>query len=49
MIFYNNVLLELEKMIHTFIFSTLMFVLPHPIKQIQNLLIQDRSFILAPK
>jgi hypothetical protein len=49
MIFYNNRLLELEKVINSYIFSTLMYVTPHPIKQIQKLLIQDRNFILAAR
>jgi hypothetical protein len=49
MIFYNNRLLELIKVINSFIFSNIIYVIPHPIKQIQNLLIQDRNFIQAAR
>ncbi|WP_419764447.1 MAG: hypothetical protein ACNI28_11825 [Arcobacter sp.] len=49
MIFYNNRLLELAKVFNFFIFSNIIYVIPHPVKQIQKLLIQDRNFILAAR
>lgn len=49
MIFYNNRLLELAKVINSSIFLNIICVISHPVKQIQNLLIQDRNFILAAR
>ncbi|ADG92883.1 hypothetical protein Arnit_1224 [Arcobacter nitrofigilis DSM 7299] len=49
MISYNNRLLELEKVFNSFIFSNIMYIIPHPIKQIQNILIQDKNFILGAR
>jgi hypothetical protein len=47
MAFYNNALLELEYVIDVYILSYIVYILPQPIKFIQNLLIQDKIFIIA--
>ncbi|XPV67500.1 MAG: hypothetical protein ACNI25_09245 [Halarcobacter sp.] len=49
MCFYNNKLLDLEYVFDLLIKSNDMYIIPRPIKQIQNLLIQDRNFILAAR
>ena len=47
MFLYTKKLLELEHIIDLCIASHVIYVIPRPIKQIQNILIQDKNFILA--
>ena len=47
MFYYNKKLLELEHITYLSISVCITNIIPHPIKQIQNILIQDKNFILA--
>jgi hypothetical protein len=47
MFFYNKKLLELEHLLDLDINSYIVYIISRPIKQIQNLLIQDKILIIS--